>query len=483
MTDTIGRPDMGTKRRKAVVIGLDCATPEYVFGECGDALPTLRALRDRGVWGTLESCIPPITCPAWMCMATSRDPGELGLYGFRNRSGYDYGPLRVPDSSAVTVPTVWEVASDHGLRPLVVGVPLTYPPKPLNGVVVSGFLTPGTDVDYTYPSDVREEIHDELPNYDIDVTDFRTDDKGALLDRLYETTRRHFSALEILAQTHAWELAWFVDMGVDRIQHAFWHYSAPDHRLHEPGNPYENVIARYYRYIDGCIGRLLAIVPQDAIVLVVSDHGARTLRGAVCINDWLIEQGLLSLRARPAKPTPLRPEMIDWSRTKVWAEGGYYARLFVNVAGREPSGIVPPDDYDALLAELTAKLEAMTDARGAPLQSRAFRPDQVYRDVNGCPPDLMVYLGDLAWRSAGTVGNPAVLAVGNDTGPDEANHAQNGVFILADPGEPDTGCLEGVRIYDIAPTLLERLGLPIPAGAIGRPISGARSDQRRWRTA
>jgi predicted AlkP superfamily phosphohydrolase/phosphomutase len=456
---------------KALVIGLDCATTQYVFGAPRGALPNLDRLRAQGHWGLLESCVPAITCPAWMCMATSRDPGQLGIYGFRNRASYAYDSLTIPDSGSITAPTVWDIASEHGRRSLVVGLPLTYPPKPLNGWLVSGCLTPGTHVEYTYPHDVRDIVEEEVRDYEFDVSGFRTDDKDGLLDRIYRVARRQFSVFERLLRTKPWDLAWCVDMGVDRIQHAFWSYAASDHRLYEPGNPYEDAILRYYQYIDGCIGRLRALVPQNTAIFVVSDHGARTLRGALCVNDWLIREGLLVLKqGAPATPTALRHEMIDWSRTQVWAEGGYYSRVMVNVAGREPEGIVPPEQYGPLLERLTARLEGLRDDRGAPMGNRAFRPADIYRTVNGCAPDLLVYFGDLGWRAAGTVGHASIYAQENDTGPDDANHAQHGVFILADPRSAARGELEGVSIYDIAPTLLKRMGLPVPPEMIGRPI-------------
>lgn len=460
--------------RKAVVIGLDCATPQYAFSGGRSELPNLAAIRERGTWGLLESCVPAITCPAWMCMATSRDPGQLGIYGFRNRADHGYGPLRVPDSSAIKSETVWDVASRCGRKSLIMGVPLTYPPKPLNGWLVSGFLTPGTDVEYTYPSDLRDDVHEEIANYEIDVTDFRTDDKENLLRRIYEVTRRHFSAFEQLLITKPWDLAWFVEMGVDRIQHAFWRYAARDHRLHEPGNIYEDAIARYYRYVDSCIGRVRSLLPRDTLVLVVSDHGARTFQGSLCINEWLIREGYLVLRGPVAKPGPLRSEMVDWSRTRLWAEGGYYARIFANVRGREPEGIVEPDQLSQLLAEVTARLQSVVDDAGAPMSNQVFRPERLYRQVCGIPPDLLVYFGGLGWRAAATVGEGKLYAEANDTGPDDANHAQHGVFLLDDPLDGNSGMLEGVSIYDIAPTLLERIGLPVPEAMVGTPLGSGR---------
>jgi len=192
------------------------------------------------------------------------------------------------------------------------------------------------------------------------------------------------------------------------------------------------------------------------------------------VNDWLIGQGLLALKQRPDRPSKLKREWIDWTRTKVWAEGGYFSRIFVNVKGREPSGIVEPAELESLLADLTARFVSLPDNRGARMGNRVFRPGDLYREVRGVPPDLLVYLGDLSWRAAGTIGHHSLYLQENDTGPDDANHAQHGIFILADPDDPARGEVTGVRIYDIAPTLLERMGLPVHPGMIGSPIPASR---------
>src|ERR1700736_4070510 len=133
---------------KICVFGLDCAAPEIVFGD--ERLVNLRLLMDTGMYGRLESVVPPITVPAWMCMSTSQDPGSLGVYGFRNRTDYSYSGLGVVNSASITEPAIWDVLNSHGLNCVVVGVPSSYPLKPLQGVKVGCFLTPDTSQnDYT----------------------------------------------------------------------------------------------------------------------------------------------------------------------------------------------------------------------------------------------------------------------------------------------------------------------------------------------
>jgi predicted AlkP superfamily phosphohydrolase/phosphomutase len=225
----------------------------------------------------------------------------------------------------------------------------------------------------------------------------------------------------------------------------------------------------YYRRLDAKMARLLERIDEDTAVLVVSDHGAKRIDGGICVNEWLRREGYLTLKEEPAEPTALRPDMVDWSRTVAWGEGGYYCRLFVNVAGREPEGTVAPEDYERVRDELKAKLEALGDEQGQPIGTVAYRPEELYEERNGVVPDLMVYFGDLLWRSVGQVGTGTVHVFENDTGPDDANHAHAGLYVLAAEGvPPGPGPERDIR--DVAPTLLELLGEPVPAEMEGTSL-------------
>ena len=219
-------------------------------------------------------------------------------------------------------------------------------------------------------------------------------------------------------------------------------------------------------HVDGLIGELLAEMDlQKTAVWVVSDHGSKRLEGGVCFNDWLIREGLLVMKEPVTEPRRFRVEDVDWSRTQVWAEGGYYGRCCINVEGREPKGIVPPSRYEELRNELVAKLESMPDPQGRSLGTRVYKPAAIFDIVNGVPPDLIVIFGDLRWRSVGTVGNPDIYTSENDTGPDDANHSQQGMYIAAHPSL--SARRQDASIYDVAPTILNMMGHPTPAGLRG----------------
>jgi predicted AlkP superfamily phosphohydrolase/phosphomutase len=454
---------------KLLVIGLDCAAPEILLAS--PRLKNIRALMTNGCYGRLESVIPPITVPAWMCMSTSQDPGSLGIYGFRNRKDHTYGSLSVVNSGSVRVPAIWDALAAYGESSIVVGVPPSYPPRRMHGINIGCFLTPDTQQnEYTYPATIQSEIAQLVGEYPVDVRGFRTDNKEWLRDQIWGMTRKHFEVIRYLLTAHDWGYFHFVEIGLDRVHHGFWKYHDPQHRQYVPGNPFSAVINDYYVVLDEEIGRVLELVPDDTIVLVVSDHGAQRLDGGFCVNEWLRREGLLTLKELPPKPTPFSNSLVDWSRTRVWSEGGYYARVFFNIEGREPNGVVPESQYEALITEMTERLQQLPDDTGKPMGTLVFRPNEIYRTVRGVPPDLIAHFGGLYWRSIGGVGYDSLHVQENDTGPDDCNHAQFGAFILSGPGMSLQGEVDGAHLFDVAPTLLDLAGIPIPADMQGRPL-------------
>jgi len=458
--------------QKVLVVGLDSAPPRLLFDVYRREMPTLTRLIDRGAHGRLQSTNPPITVPAWTSMMSSKDPGQLGFYGFRNRKDHSYDGYAFANSALVRERRLWDLLGEAGKRSIVLGVPQTYPPRPLNGEMVTCFLTPSTKAQYTYPETLKAEVERVADGYVLDVDDFRTPHKKELLERVYAKTRKHWAVAKHMIASREWDYFMLVEMGLDRIHHGFWSYMDPEHRKYERGNEFEQAIRDYYRYLDGELASLLALAPQDALVLVVSDHGSKRMEGGICFNEWLIREGYLTLKDPPRTPTPIGKVAIDWSRTKAWGDGGYYGRCFMNVKGREPEGIVDPKDYEWVRNELIAGIEAIVDDRGRSIGSKVYRLEDIYRSVNGVAPDLIVYFGDLDWRSVGAVGMDSIYTFENDTGPDEANHDWYGIFVMSSPNGsvPLQGNLGDVSIYDVAPTLLTYFGLPVPADMIGRSL-------------
>jgi predicted AlkP superfamily phosphohydrolase/phosphomutase len=461
-----------TANRKLFVIGLDCAAPELVFDRWQADLPNLSRLAQQGVWGEMYSSTPAITVPAWTCMMSSKDPGTLGIYGFRNRADHSYDKLFITTGNSVKHKRVWDYLSEAGKTSVVIGVPPTYPIKPLNGntYLISCFLTPGIQSDFAYPAALKQEVLNIAPDYDFDVKQFRTEDKDWLLRQINEMTDKRFRVVDHLLVNKPWDFFMVMEIGVDRIHHGFWKFHDPQHFRYEPGNPYENAIHDYYVKIDRKIGEWLKKVGEDTQVMVVSDHGAKRMDGGVCINEWFWRNGYLAFKKdpEPGKITRFEDLEVDWSHTTAWGDGGYYGRVFLNVQGREPQGIIPEADYEKVRDELTAKLAAIPDQNGKDIGTRVFKPQEIYHEVNGVAPDLIVYFGDLLWRSVGSLGYGSYHTFENDTGPDDCNHAQNGMVILYDPLNPGNHRpVKKAQLMDVAPTIMEYFGLPVPADMQG----------------
>ena len=456
---------------RVAVIGLDCGTPQLLFRDLLDDIPNIRKLMEGGMHGELASITPPITVPAWACAMTGKTPGQLGIYGFRNRKDHTYDALSIATSDAVKEPAVWDLLGHKGLKSLLIGVPPSYPPKAVEGWRVGCFLTPPSNKGYTYPAELQAEIEEELGGpgeYIFDIPNFREQGMELVLDQVFKMTERRFRVARRLVKTKPWDYFMLVEMGPDRLHHVFWQYFDPRHPQYEPGNRFETAFQDYYRFLDREVGSLLEVLPEDAVTIVMSDHGARPMMGGVCFNDWLMKEGYLALSEPPSGVMPVAEASIDWSRTVAWGDGGYYGRLFLNVKGREPNGIVEPERYEGVRDELIAGLEAMPGPDGELLGTKVFRPQDVYPDVRGIAPDLIVYFGDLDWRSVGSIGNPSVYTYENDTGPDGANHDRTGVFAMSNlPGQP-MGKVDGLSLVDVGPTVLSLYGIEAPGGAVGR---------------
>lgn len=436
-------------RCRILLLGLDSVPPDLAFEHLSEHMPRLRELRHKGAFGCLRSTDPPITIPAWTTLLSGRDPGELGLYGFRSykRNSYE---MEGATSRSVRAPRLWDLASRAGLRSVIVGVPPSYPVEAPPGCVVTGcFLTPQSHSRWIDPPDMRAWLEERYGAYLVDVEGHRGGDRPAILDGARAMTKQRFALLrELCAQTDP-HLAVVVDIGPDRLHHGLLASLHPAHPSFSAQDPLGPSCREYYALLDEEVGRTIDSVGGDPLVLVCSDHGVQPLLGGLCLNDWLIERGDLVLLESPQGPTPLTASMVDWRRTKVYAQGGHYGRLRLNQRGREPLGILPPDKAPALLDALQADLESLTYPNGQNMSHRVLRPCQIYRQTQGIPPDLLVYCDDLRLRAIGAVGNHRLVIKGNDTGADEANHSLQGMFVASGPGVPWKGDTQGQSLQSM----------------------------------
>jgi len=456
------------KKTKVFVLGLDCASPSIIFDQ-SHHFPTLRYLLQHGVFTKMRAPHPPITVPAWMSMCTGQDPGSLGLYGFRHRHRNSYNDITYVQSYDIKKPKIWDYIKKYNKRSILVGIPPSYPPYKIHGKMVSCFMTPTPDSPSTYPRALQKELTKKFGILKTDIV-FRTNKRDQIVKDLYSMTHQHFQIINYL-QTHSrWDFFMSVEIGVDRIHHAFWKYHDPHHFKYVKNSPYKSIIIDYYKYLDTHIAKILKSLDKDTIFLLASDHGAKAMKGCFCINEWLIKKGYLVLHNYPKNVVDIDQADIDWKKTIAWGWGGYYARIFLNMKSREAQGIIPTHKYYHWRRKLIRELQALQGPAKQKWANRVYHPDQLYPTPTGNKPDLMVYFDNLSWRSAGSIGYKKCYLDENDTGVDDAVHDWNGILIAYSQTHTFHKLPKIVHNQDFAPTVLSLFGVTPPKTMRGKNI-------------
>ncbi len=522
---------------RVLIIGLDGASPHLVR-RWRDDLPHLRRLITEGTSGTLWSTIPPRSVPAWYCFATGMNPAKLGVFGFSQRrpGTYDY---TFANFSYCRAPAFWEWLSERGTRVAVLFVPGTFPPRPVNGLLVSGWPAPLNrgNLVYTHPPELSRQIDRYLGKpfqFDSPVPIARDNEAEALPERV-RILEEHGQVAEHLLRTRDWDVAVVVFTPIDRASHQFWKHMDPAHPQHDPEQAriWGDALRDVYRAADVQMGKLLDLVGDEDWVFVVSDHGFGPTHRTFYLNEWLREHGYLVLHdetavgrvgwrtrligrlAAPlfwlneASPTfrrlidPfkkralsnfLRDEYVrvkekglvrlnhlpvDWSRTRAYCPDE--SSLYLNLRGRDPEGIVAPGaEAKQLLEEIEAGLaEIRHPETGAPVKVQVYRKEEIYfGPFLDDAPEAIIVMDDYRTDVMAEVGSGTLF----DTRPvRSANHTPDGLFIARGPGIPAGTSLDAA-LLDIAPTVLHLVGVPVPAEADGRvllPLFSPDSDPAR----
>ena len=490
-------------RPRLVVLGLDGATFTILrpWMEAGH-LPNLARLAHEGVHGQLESVVPPYSAPAWVSLVTGKGPGKHGIVDF-----WRYDPStderRPVDASDVGTAAIWDILGEHGWLVGVINVPLTYPPRPVNGVMVSGMMTPGEDVSYTYPYT-------------------SVDRTPAFLKRvLYWVERREAAHLHLLA-SRPFDFFINVVQALDPIQHHFWRVLDESHTRHDDDEArrLRPLLLRCYQAVDEVVGHRLGMLDGRTILLVVSDHGFGPVHRRFNVNRFLSEHGFLALGG-DAMPHPLRSRVIegmrtagrmldvlnlrgrlldnrqrealrrrldqsaapavDWSRTRAYYTGLTGQGLYVNLAGREATGIVPQGGpYEEVRDSLIAALVHLRDPdTGDPVVSAAYRREEIYAGPRVAQlPDVVFSLRDRPYLPSERMTAQAII----EPLPPESSggrHHPEGIFLAAGPGIRQGAVLDGARLIDVAPTVLYALGLPVPEDMDGRVLTEVFTQEHR----
>jgi predicted AlkP superfamily phosphohydrolase/phosphomutase len=524
---------------RMLVVGLDGATFDLIrpWAAAGQ-LPNLARLMQEGVHGELRSTLPPVTSPAWPSFMTGMNPGQHGVFDFiRSRRGDGPGGFDMVNASHIAAKTLWQRLSEAGRRVGVVAVPVTYPPRPVNGFMVSGILSP-RHAEIAYPPGLLKRYEDELGPYRIspDVQYKDGDEEAFVADLLALMEQRARYALRLM-QDHEWDFFMVHFVALDAAQHALWKFVDPSSppRLggteggprYDPHSEVETAAAqRYgrfrqaqpkslltlYQKADAILARLWEQIGPDDVLLVMSDHGFGPLHGTVNLNNFLLQRGFLHLKRDVATRlryalfrhgiTPsaayallvklglqdvvvkvskrarnamvgrfLSFSAVDWSRTQAYAMG-HVGQVFINLRGRQPQGCVPPEEYAAVRQRVADALRELKHPQSdRPLVDEIIFKEQVYegpyaeRGADLLP--VMDGFGHIAFPLFASNAQIVTPQVRGDSG----CHRLHGILLASGPAVRRGIELNGAQITDLAPTILYRMGLPVPDDMDGRVLT------------
>jgi predicted AlkP superfamily phosphohydrolase/phosphomutase len=511
---------------RVLVIGLD-GVPWSLIRDWTAAghLPNLARLIAQGTSGPLESTMPPTSGPAWSSFATGMNPGKTGIYDFlyRRPGSYVFPPI---NASMRDGASLWRIASDADRRVVVVNVPISYPVEPVNGVLISGWMTPYFATDFTWPASVGAEIRSVVGDYRIYPAEtFSEGRKGGffsacdqLLDMLTDTNLH-------LMRTREWDLFVTVYFDTDRVLHQLWHYLDPGHPWHAGGERRDRSapVLRYFARLDRDIGRLCAQAGEGTRVVIMSDHGMGRASRFVVLNNLLLETGFLRLKddavtrlkafafrrgltlrnihrladrfgvAKHAeyknvysfdpilKKVFLSFDNVDWARTRAYSFGRHYGAVFLNVRGREPLGCVDRGvDYERTRDEIIDAISSYVDPDlGRPLVGRCLKREVVYHGAHAEEgPDLVLLPLDESDIFYG-LSDFGSNRIWDSTYRYSGMHRDHGLVIAKGPGIREGHALGGARIIDLAPTCLHWLGLDVPGDMDGHALEDVFADDYR----
>lgn len=498
--------------RRVLVIGLDGATYDRLDPWMDRGLmPNLRQLISEGVRAPLASVMPPVTAPAWTSFATGANPGQHGIFDFWKREP-GQSRLRLVTAEDIRVPPIWNTLLEAGLKVGLVNVPVSYPPSPEMSFAISEWLVPSGASRFTQPATLFEELCGELGEYHVEPPVLSSNEPAAVSQFLAEIARLTTQQVRYtthLMKTREWDFCFVVLMVFDWIQHRLWDLLSGEGEGEEERDRLRREAEELVGLTDGMIGALRAACPPGTDIVIVSDHGFGPLRRRFKINQWLAREGLLrpsrrhrvgrwlrrlgvmKLRdlalGRPHQPGGMRQsrvwQWVDWSNTKAYACSQSDMGIHVNLAGREANGIVAPGaEYEEVRSRVLEGLAALRDPEtGKPLVTMAQRREDLFSgaQVEGAP-DVVYMLAE--GECLGSLRLDGPLLERSNWLTWTGVHRLTGIFAASGPSFQAGRRLEGLRIIDVAPTILRVLGLAAPPHTEGRVPEGLLVQEVESRT-
>ncbi|MAE72013.1 MAG: hypothetical protein CME06_16290 [Gemmatimonadetes bacterium] len=485
---------MPKRRRRVLVIGLDGATWQLIepLTERGH-LPHLKSLLDSSRRGVLRATFPPVTAPSWTSFATGVNPGRHGVFDFFELEPGRYRK-RIVDLSRWPVDPIWRRVEAAGRRAVVVNFPALHPAEVGRGVSIAGMMARGMSSSFFEPRSLYHELRRELGEYEIDAPwpGGGEESLPAYFAAVERCTRNRGRWAERILRGAPWDLALVVFVTPDRLQHKAWSALIQASRCRPARGSVGEAALRAFAAMDEAIGALvLRTGPRDD-VLVASDHGFGSAHGVFEPNVFLAEAGLLVRRPLPLaavrigkatrsawRRVPLVrrrrstgagvgdattgqafESLVDWSRSRAFALSATDMGIYLNTRGRFPEGIVSPGvERESVVRDLIAAFEdARNPSDGSRLRIRAIPRESIFSGpfVELAPDLLFVVEGGsvhCGTRVDGSVLHEAGFLRG------DGNHRLEGIYAHRGEGVAPGTDSRGVEMVDMAPTILERMGI------------------------
>lgn len=526
---------------KIVVIGLDGLHLDLIQPWIDEGkLPTFKKIIDHGVSGKLKSVIPPLTPTAWSSFATGKNPGKHGVYYFTVRDP-ETGQHTPINATQLSGKTVWEILGDSGKKVLVINMPITYPPKKVNGVLISGFMTPSGKKDFSYPQSVISEIENRFGEYFLYIktplfsANLSKDNVEYFLKELHEEVEYKFNVTHYLLDNYDADFTCLHIWGTDRIQHELWNIIDSNHPRYEREMAAEcsEQIIDYFSKIDAEIDRLMKRMDDDTSIFIMSDHGFGPIHRLIDLNAWLLREGYIKIKknplsqlrlnlwkmglnpnvltkfklsiARNSKSTRtkamkkvgtgpydgiksaiekkhilLSMKDIDWSKTKAFSMPGLVIGvIMINLEGRQENGCVKPGkEYEDIRREIVEKLRALRDeGMNQAIGGDVYTGEEIYSG------DHLDNAPDIVFLSMENKYMPTNFwhFISRKCVIDNmawfGNHVMDGIMLGKGKYISPGQRIEGANIMDLAPTFLHLMGNPIPSDMDGKVLKNIFTEE------
>lgn len=500
-----GSREEASVSRRVLVLGIDGATFSIIEPMVRSGrLPNIARLMEEGVYGVLESTLPPVTIPAWVSMMTGKNPGKLGLFDLLRRNGYGVEPNGYCYRENAPL---WHILNQYGIRTGMMNIPGTYPPDEVAGFMVTGMMTPSKNNPYSYPATLGAELDSTVSDYEIDVPQWQYFDEGVFVKDIYKVTRKRARAAEYLINNIPCEFYMIVFTNSDRLHHLLW-----DKR---------DIVEVYWEELDRIIGGILELFGEDTTVFIVSDHGFGPVERTFFVNEWLRRKGFLRVKRNKneralvkigkqverlynflGERELLRPiirlinkvvgldtlqkytyaylsnarleERVNWRRTKAFSclHTPHFGHIYLNIRGKMREGCVSEGKREKIREAIIKELKNLADPiSGERPQVDAFRVEDIYFGPHlDEAPDIVYLIDDGRCEVDAKVGEGRLFIEGAPLTGWKGTHMKDGVFIARGPGIKSGLRIEKASIIDVSPTILHAFGIPPRDDMDGRII-------------